>query len=70
MPAEESEKPNMGRPPKNPEDKVGGPKAVTFTKADWARVNDHLADHGVEWMEFARAAIIEKIERDKGGKNG
>jgi hypothetical protein len=55
---------SVGRPPKKPEDKFGNPKQVTLTPRQWDRVNEHLAAHDLQWMEFVRAAIKEKLARD------
>lgn len=55
----------VGRPPKKQQDKYGKPKQVTFTDVQWDQVNDHLEAAETGWMDFARAAIMEKIERDQ-----
>ncbi len=56
---------SVGRPPKKPEDKFGNPKQVTLTPSGWGEVEDHLAEHDLQWMEFIRAAIREKLDRAK-----
>jgi len=61
---------SVGRPPKRPEDKYGSPKQVTLTPRQWDRLNEHLAATNLQWMEFVRAAIMEKLERDGGGNDG
>ncbi|NKX40372.1 hypothetical protein HGG71_02690 [Rhodobacteraceae bacterium R_SAG2] len=56
---------SVGRPPKKDEDKYGGPRQVTMKPAGWVAVDEYLAAHDLQWMEFVRAAIREKLARDK-----
>ncbi|KII11273.1 hypothetical protein [Phaeobacter sp. S60] len=59
----------VGRPPKRAQDKFGSPKQVTLTPGQWDRVNDHLAAQELHWMEFVRAAISEKLDRDEAAQS-
>ena len=62
----ETEVNGVGRPKLSDDKKLGSPKQVTFTKADWQRVEAYMEAHDLHWMEFARAAILEKV----GGEDG
>lgn len=55
----------LGRPPKNPKLKVGKPKPVTMTEAQWEIVDAHLEATGEGWMDFVRRAIFDKIKSNE-----
>ena len=54
----------MGRPPKKADQRFDKRRVVTFNEKQDKAIDEHLDETGESWMEFARAAILDKVKDD------